>query len=358
MHWRPLLALFALTLVLRATDRPDDRTTEREALAALERELDASAAADTFSGTVIVAKNGVPIFARAYGRADRERGTANELATSFNVGSINKMMTAVAIIRLVQDGRLAVTDTVGKHIPDYPNRAIADHVTIHHLLTHTGGTGDIFEADYEDYRLELKTHDDYLAKFGGRAPVHAPGAEFRYSNYGFVLLGAILERATGKSYYDAVAELVYAPAGMTATTAPRHDERVGATGYTRMRTGELEPNHFILPYRGMAAGGGWSTAGDLLAFANALGRNVLLDENHTKLVTTGKIRTRHGFRYGYGFADFKIGGVRCVGHNGGFPGANGELTICESGYTVAVLANFDPPAASRIAHFVLKRLPR
>jgi CubicO group peptidase (beta-lactamase class C family) len=233
-------------------------------------------AADEFSGTVIVAKHGVPIFAKAYNRADRERGIANTLDTAFNVGSQNKMFTAVAIVRLAQDGKLALTDTVGKYLPDYPNRAIADHVTIHQLLTHTGGTGDIFDADYEDHRLTLRTHDDYVKHFGARAPTHAPGERWEYSNYGFVLLGAIIERVTGKSYYDAIAELVYAPAGMTSTSAPLIDEPIGAIGYTRARTPTLVPNLDSLPYRGTSAGGGWSTAGDLLRFANALVTNELL----------------------------------------------------------------------------------
>jgi CubicO group peptidase (beta-lactamase class C family) len=356
---RSLLCLFAVTVAVyvHGTDR-SKRTTEAEAIAALGQELDRATAADEFSGTVIVAKQGVPIFAKSYNRADRERGVANTLDTPFNVGSMNKMFTAVAIIRLVQDGKLAVTDTVGKYIPDYPNRAIADHVTIHHLLTHTGGTGDIFGPDYDDYRLKLRTHDDYLKHFGARAPIHKPGERWEYSNYGFVLLGAIIERVTGKPYYDAVAELVYAPAGMTATSAPIIDEPIGAIGYTRVRTPELVPNVDILPYRGTSAGGGWSTTRDLLRFANALVGNALLDPAHTELVTTGKVRTRHGFKYAYGFGDMQIDGVRCIGHGGGFPGVNGELLICENGYTIAMLANLDPPAASRMAMFIARRLPK
>lgn len=356
---RSLLCLFAITVVAHVAKlEPPDRTTEAEAIAALERELDRAAACDEFSGTVIIAKNGRPIFAKAYNRADRERGVANTLDTSFNVGSINKMFTAVAIIRLVQDGKLAVTDTVGTYIPDYPNRAIADRVTIHHLLTHTGGTGDIFDDDYEDYRLKLRTHDDYLKYFGNRPPIHEPGERFQYSNYGFVLLGAVIERITGKRYYDAVAELVYAPAGMTSTSAPIIDEPIGAVGYTRFRTFELVPNIDILPYRGTSAGGGWSTTTDLLRFANALLHHDLLDAKHTELVTTGKIETGHGFKYAYGFGDVKLDGVRCIGHGGGFPGVNGELLACENGYTIAMLANLDPPAASRIAMILATRLPK
>jgi len=354
---RSLLCLFAITVALYAYEHRAQRSSEAEALAALERKLDRAVAADEFSGTVVVARCGVPIFERAYNRADRERGVANTFATSFNVGSINKMMTAVVVMRLVQDGRLHLTDTVGKRIPEYPNRAIADTVTIHHLLTHTGGTGDIFDEDWEDYRLTLRTHDDYLKRFGAREPTHAPGARFQYSNYGFVLLGAIIERVTGRSYYDAVAELVYAPAHMTSTSSPIWNEPVGAIGYTRWRSDDWTSNVDVLPYRGMAAGGGWSTSHDLLAFGNAVTNHVLLDAEHTRLMTTGKVTVAIGFKYGYGFGDMKINGVRCIGHGGGFPGANGELLICENGYTIAILANFDPPAASRMAISVARQLP-
>jgi CubicO group peptidase (beta-lactamase class C family) len=355
---RSLLCLFAITIALFAHEHRSRRPSEAEALAALERRLDRATAADEFSGTVVIARCGVPIFERAYNRADRERSVDNTLATSFNVGSINKMMTAVAVMRLVQDGRLRLTDTVGKHVPDYPNRAIADHVTIHHLLTHTGGTGDIFDEDWEDYRLTLRTHDDYLKRFGTRGPTHAPGARFLYSNYGFVLLGAIIERVTGRAYYDAVAELVHAPAHMTSTSSPLWNERAGAIGYTRWRGEGWTSNVDLLPYRGMAAGGGWSTTRDLLAFGNAVTNHVLLDAEHTRLLTTAKVRVGFGVKYGYGFIDMTIDGVRCIGHNGGFPGANGELLICENGYTIAMLANLDPPAASDMAIYVARRLPR
>ena len=355
---RSLLCLFAVTLALTAYNERTKRSTEAEALAALQNDLDRATASDEFSGTVVVAKCGVPIFERAYNLADRERRIPNTLATSFNVGSINKMMTAVAVMRLVQDGRIRLTDTVGHYIPDYPNREIADNVTIEQLLTHTGGTGDIFGDDWESYRLKLRTHDDYVKHFGSRPPTHAPGKRFQYSNYGFVLLGAIIERVTGRTYYEAVADLVYKPAHMTSTSSPIWNEPVGAIGYTKLGSGDWTPNVNFLPYRGMAAGGGWSTTHDLLAFANALTRNELLDPAHTLLMTTGKVRVGIGLKYGYGIGDMTIDGVRCIGHNGGFPGANGELLICESGYTIAMLANFDPPAASRIAMRVVRGLPK
>jgi CubicO group peptidase (beta-lactamase class C family) len=224
------------------------------------------------------------------------------------------------------------------------------------LLTHTGGTGDIFDEDYDEIRLKMRSHDDWVRHFQNRPPRHAPGARFQYSNFGFTILGAIIERVTGTSYYDAVEKYVYAPAGMTHTSSPRYDERVGAIGYTRMRSSTLENNEFILKYRGTSAGGGWSTSRDLLAFANAFTSYRLLDEAHTKLMIAPKVRSL-GMKYGYGIAELVIDGVRCIGHNGGFPGANGELLICDNGYTISILANFDPPAASRMAMFIARRLP-
>ena len=106
-----------------------------------------------------------------------------------------------------------------------------------------------------------------------------------------------------------------------------------------------------------SAGGGDSTVKDLLAFANALTSNKLLDAKHTKFVTTGKVETRGGSKYAYGFDEQIHEGVRCFGHGGGAPGMNGQLTICDNGYTIVVLANLDPPAAGLVERFLRERLP-
>ncbi|MGE5183092.1 MAG: serine hydrolase domain-containing protein [Acidobacteriota bacterium] len=349
---------------LEAIDTPDEfrepRRSEPEALAALRGELDRVVARDRFAGAVLIASRGKPIFAQAYGLADRERRVPNTLATQFRIGSMNKMFTATAVLQLVQAGKLAVREPLGEVVRDYPNAAVASKVTLHHLLTHTGGTGDIFGPEFDAHRLELRTHDDYVKLYGKRDLAFEPGARWDYSNYGFVLLGVVLERATGKSYYDAVHELVYAPAGMTATASEPEEAAVPAraTGYTRRAPTEpWKPNTDTLPYRGTAAGGGYSTVGDLLRFGNALTGHVLLDADHTELLTRGKVDMGPGRKYAYGFGDTTSDGVRCVGHNGGAPGMNGDLEICDSGYTIVVLANLDPPAATRISDFIARRLP-
>jgi CubicO group peptidase (beta-lactamase class C family) len=335
------------------------RLSEADAIAALRAELDKLAAADQFSGTVVIAKLGKPIFAQAYGLADREKKVPNTLETKFRIGSMNKMFTATAIVQLVQDGKLALTDTVGKVRPGYPNANIAAKVTIQHMLTHTGGTGDIFGPDFEKHRLELQTHDDYVKLYGERDLEFEPGLRWEYSNYGFVLLGAIIESVTHDSYYERVEAHIFRPAGMDSTESPPEhtpDAR-RATGYMRGDTGAWVPNTDTLPYRGTSAGGGLSTVMDLVRFSIALQNRTLLDEAHVKLLTTGQVAMPGGDKYAFGFSDSTDDGVRCVGHGGGAPGMNGAFDTCDSGYTIAVLSNLDPPAADRVARFIKKRLP-
>jgi D-alanyl-D-alanine carboxypeptidase len=351
---------FGAQPVPRPADLPIERVTEAELLKALRGDLDRRAAADRFAGTVLVAKNGKPVFTAAYGFADRERKVANRIDTRFKNGSMNKMFTAVATLTLVQAGKLALDDPLDKHLTDYPNRTLASKVTIHHLLTHTGGTGDIFGAQFTARRLELRTHQDYIALHGTRELLFEPGSQWMYSNYGFALLGAVIDKVSGGSYYDYVRDHVYAPAGMTLTGSEPEDQVLPNTaiGYTR-RPGVSgwQSNAETLAYRGMAAGGGYTTVEDLLRFATALTNHRLLNADYTNLLTTGKVRAGAG-QYAYGFSDLPINGVRAVGHSGGAPGQTGDLLILPvSGYIVVVLANMDPPAAQRLSNYIANRLP-
>jgi len=351
-------------LDLRAIPRPAGfaiaRLSERDALAALRAKVEADAAAGKFAGAVLVAKNGQPVFTGAYGMADREKKIPNRLETRFRIGSMNKMFTAVAILQLVEAGKIQLNDPLGKYLTDYPNREVATKVTIHHLLTHTGGTGDFFGPDFDAHRLELRTLQDYVKLYGKRGLEFAPGSRWEYSNYGFLLLGVVVEKVSGENYYDYVRDHVYRPAGMTSTDSLPEDQTVPgrSIGYTRMDSGTWHPNTDTLPYRGTSAGGGYSTVGDLLKFANAVTHYKLLDAHYTELLTTGKVDAQGGFKYAYGFGDRTVGGVRSFGHGGGAPGMNGDLEIYpQSGYVVVVLANLDPPAAQQLAEFIGSRLP-
>jgi len=352
-----------LMAVPRPAAFPIPRLTETQAIVALKALLEKSTAADRFAGAVLLAKNGKTLFSGASGLADRAKKIPNTLDTRFRIGSMNKMFTAVSILQLVEAGKIKLSDPVGKYITNYPNQEIATKVTIHQLLTHTGGTGDIFGPEFDSHRLQLRTLDDYVALYGKRGPQFAPGSRWAYSNYGMLLAGVVIERVTGQSYYAYVQDHVYKPAGMTSSASLPEDYPVPgrSIGYMRSDSGGWTPNTNTLPYRGTSAGGGYSTVGDLVRFANALLSHKLLNASFTELLMTGKVDTGQGpSKYAYGFEDARDkNGNGYVGHGGGAPGMNGDLRIYpKSGYIVAVLANLDPPAAQRISEFLDSRLPQ
>jgi CubicO group peptidase (beta-lactamase class C family) len=348
---------------------PVARLTEAEVVVLLQERLETS----SFAGAVILAKNGEPVLSYASGEADRENGVANTLDTKFRIGSMNKMFTAVSILQLVEDGRIDLDAPIGTYLTDYPNTDLASRVTVRHLLTHSGGTGDIFAPEYFARRLETRTHADYVALFGARDVAFEPGDHFAYSNYGFVLLGAIVEAVTGGSYYDYVDEHIYAPAGMTSSGSFPEDADVPgrSVGYTRQPappppgtapappqpSAEPRPNTDTLPYRGMAAGGGYATVGDLVRFGEALRTGAILSPESLEQATSVQIDAPPA-GYGFGFGVFETDGVKSYGHSGGAPGMRAELRVFpESGYALVYASNTDTAIGSRLMSYVGARLP-
>jgi CubicO group peptidase (beta-lactamase class C family) len=333
------------------------RMTEADAFAALTARADTRLAADEFSGAALVARNGKVVYERAWGLADREADVPNSTETKFRLGSMNKMFTSVATLQLVDAGKLELDEPIGTYMPHYPNDAVRSKVTIRHLLSHTGGTGDFFGAEFDAHRLELREHADYVELFGSRAPRFEPGLRFEYSNYGFVLLGAIIEAVTGRSYYDVVRENVFAPAGMTATDSMPESESVPdrSIGYTRRSpTSPWVSNADSLPWRGTSAGGGYSTVGDLMRFGEGLRSGRLISAESLAEAT----RPQSAEPYGFGLDLRGEGPLRSYGHGGGAPGMNGELRIYpELGYVVVALSNLDPPAASDLVEYFSVRMP-
>ena len=346
-----------LALDIEAVERPADlripRLDQAGAIAALAAQADAAAAEDAFSGVLLVARGDEVLLQRAWGLADRAAGTPVTLDTRFRLGSMNKMFTAVAVLQLVGAGRLSLEGSVGQSLPGYPNADIAK-VTIRQLLTHAGGTGDIFGPAFDQHRLSLKTHDDYVRLYGARGPTHPPGQAHEYSNYGYVLLGAIIERASGLAYEDYVARHVFAPAGMHDTGALPEDVDVPgrARAYTR-KDGAWVDAADTLPYRGTAAGGGYSTAADLLKFARALRAGILLSP-----ASLAEATRRQTPWYGYGFMVGQRHGVAGFGHGGGAEGMNASLGIFPAQDTVVIgLANLDPPSVERLVDYYTARMP-
>lgn len=327
--------------------------------------LDSLGPENKLPGAVLVAKDGKPIASKAAGIANKATGTPNRLDTKFNLGSINKMFTAVAIAQLAQAGRLKFEDTIGLHLPDYPNKAVAEKVTIHQLLTHTSGIGMYSIEAFKAQREKLTTVAAYLPLFVNDPPISAPGEKFQYSNSGYLVLGAIIEKISGQDYHTYVREKIYKPAGMTNTGFYEPGKEIPnlAIGYTRMgpdgRPGEqLTENTDRLEVRGGPAGGGYSTAEDLLKFHVALSGFKLLNREFTGIVTAGKVDAGLIGKYAYGFGDKVVDGRRIVGHNGGWPGvaANFEM-YPELGYTAVVLLNTDPPAMTPIVTRLRQLIP-
>jgi len=334
----------------QVTDNPTSRQSIETSKMEIDSYLEGLATTGEFSGTVLIALGEEPVFQGAYGLADRDLGLSNQIDTKFNLGSMDKMFTAVAVMQLVEQGKLSLDENVGTYLPDYPDPEISASVTIHDLLTHTSGLGSYFDSpDYPDDYDQLRSINDYFSLFDDTSLQFPPGEQFLYSNSGFIVLGMIIEAVTGQSYYDYVWEHIFEPSGMGDTACYELDAGTPnlAVGYTTLDeegndTGQITDNLYALPMRGGSAGGGYSTAPDLLSFRNALLSHRLLDPESTDLVMEGKIRIGDNAQYAYGFFDRVVKGYRVVGHGGGFPGICSMLNMyTELGLTIIILSNTD-----------------
>ncbi len=185
---------------------PADASSERKPAAELAKDLEAKletlAKKGEFSGTALIAKDGKPIWQKAFGLQDREKKIPVNLETRFRIGSMNKMFTAVAIAQLVEAGKLKFDDTLASVLPDYPNQEVAQKITVAQLLTHTSGLGDIFGPAFEEKKDSLREVKDYLQLFVDEPLRFEPGTRWSYSNAGFVVLGLMIEKLSGQSYHD------------------------------------------------------------------------------------------------------------------------------------------------------------
>lgn len=351
---------------------PATLDTTREALAPgglVEGLVDELARQGRFSGVVMGAVDGRPVLARAWGMADRAAGRANRLDTRFNIASAGKMFTTVAVGQLLDEGKLSLDDRLVDHLPDF-RPDFGRTVTIGQLLTHHSGLGSYFASPlWPARRASIRTVADYLELVRDEQPRFAPGERYEYSNSGFVLLGAVIERLTGQDYYDAIQSRVFARAGMTGSGYPSWDDPANdlAAPYTNgcfaRPPGECTPGDWTdarpsAGVRGGPAGGAFSTAPDLNAFVEALKGGKLLSPATLERFKAEQGRmTRQGGpidAYGFGFGRLTIHGRPSWGHNGGTIGAQAQVDVMEDApVTLIVLANQD--GAQRPASSALRR---
>jgi D-alanyl-D-alanine carboxypeptidase len=314
---------------------PEPKADETEFIATVRSFLEDRTKADEFSGVVLVTKDARILFHEAYGNADRDKKIPNKKDTKFNLGSINKSFTRVAIYQLARQGKLSLDDPIKTFLPDYPNPQAAEKVTVRHLLNMTSGIGDFFGSRYDATPKEkIRSLKDYLPLFADLPLEFEPGTQNKYSNGGYIVLGLIIEKVSGLDYYAYVKDRIFKPCGMLDTDAFPRDANTPnlAKGYTREGASGTARvlNHATLPGRGSSAGGGYSTAEDMLRYVQALKDKKLF------LPDAGA---------GLGIA-------------GGAPGINSVVEWDPRiGYAVIVLTNFDPPTAVSTARQIVSWLP-
>jgi D-alanyl-D-alanine carboxypeptidase len=295
---------------------------------------------ENFSGAILIAKDFIPFASKATGYADRARGAPNATITPFNIASVTKVFTAVAIGQLVDQGKVSLDDPLSKYLPTYPKPA-ADQITIAMLVGQTAGTGDYLnDPGYLRVRDSFESLSDLIAAVNTDVPAGTvPGKTFAFSSTGYLLLGAVIEKASGRDFYDYMDNEVFAKAGVASgflhNTEAERSDRGFALGYKP----DDSDNWSDLPARGTPATGAYATAPDLLSFHKALATGALVTPETLKRLVL--LPQTPGLTSGV-FAGDDVG-------------ASAVFAMTPSGYTVIVLANLGG-AAGPVADRILKLL--
>lgn len=293
---------------------------------------------ELFSGVVLLARDGHPIFQKACGPANRMCGLSNRMETRFATASITKMFTAVAVLQMIESGRLN-WDTAAVDYLGLQNAAIPRGVTVSQLLTHTSGIADYMDDEnpigFENlWKTIGPCASDSLGKllpfFMDEGPVQPPGAGFDYNNAGYILLGLMLEKAAGIPYCDVIRKQIFLKAGMNHSDfiPLNHVAADLAEGYIPIRDGEnflmgWERNIYSLPAYGLPDGGAYCTAWDLVHFMRALRNGILLNRYFTGCILEPHVTVDKNWKYGYGiWFDIEEGALLRYGHTGEDPGVS------------------------------------
>ncbi len=298
-----------------------------------------------FSGAVLVAKGGKVVLSKGYGMANYELDVANVAQTKFRLGSITKQFTAMAIMQLQEKGLLNVDDPITKYFPDYK---IAEKITIHHLLSHTSGVHNFTnDPEYMQTMMMASPVEKTIARFKDKPLDFAPGEKWNYSNSGYVLLGAIIEKVSGKSYETYLKENIFQPLNMINTGYDHTDVLLKnrAAGYEMGKAGMVNASYLdmSIPY---AAGALYSTVEDLYLWDRAL-----YTEKLVKKATLEKMFTpvKNDYGYGWGIKDQKS--HKRISHGGGINGFGTQINRYVNDDTcVIVLSNLVPSPAGKIAN--------
>lgn len=308
-----------------------------------------SAEADEFSGSVLVARDGEILLDKGYGFANREWLVPNEGDTKFRLGSITKQFTAVAIMILNERGLVDLDAPVKTWLPDAP--AAWDQVTVRRLLAHTAGVPNFTSfPDFQAQKTLPVTVGGLIARFRDHPLDFQPGEDRKYSNSGYVLLTAVIEKASGQSYADFLAESLFRPLGMSDTGYDRNAEILPrrASGYAPGPGGVVNADYWDMSIP-QGAGGLYSTTHDLLKWEQGLFGGRLLRPASLTLLTT-PVRDQ----YAFGVFAVEAEGNRTIAHSGGLDGFNTYMAYDPARrLTVVVLGNLNGPAPDSLGAALL-----
>ena len=293
-----------------------------------------------FSGTVLVAQDDRILYAGAFGQANRDFQVPNTLQTKFNIGSITKTFTALAIVQLMEQGKIKTEDALARYLPDCPV-AEKNEITIHQLLTHTSGLYDFGNDDVIFETLFKRGTDDLIPYAYGKGLVFRPGTDVGYSSGGYVLLGAVIEKVSGMPFSRYVSEYILKPARMNDSGLLQAEDVSPnkATGYKQLDRGKYG-DRTLWHFPGSSCGGLYVTAEDLFRYVRALLDKKLLSAESLSLLMSPKTKEADQGRAAYAWWVNTIGGQEAVGHTGGTPGFSSSLYIFPGlGYTAIVLSN-------------------
>lgn len=318
-------------------------------VARMDEVIEAEVASDGFMGSALVAKDGSILLDEGYGSANLSWDIPNASDTKFRIGSVTKQFTGVSILLLMEQGKLSLDDPIKKHYPDAP--AAWDGITLRHLLHHTSGIPSFTGLDeFTTFKFLPMTLDEEIGKFRDLPLEFAPGEKFNYSNSGYVLLGAVIERASGQSYGEFVKANIFDPLGMENTGMDSNSAIIPrkATGYAPGKDGIVRAEYvnMDIPH---GAGALYSTTGDLLKWQRGLfGGKLLKPDSLTEYLTPALSK------YALGVVVDEDDGGRLYSHSGGIEGFNSWLAYDpDRKITVAVLANLNGPAANKIGKQLL-----
>jgi CubicO group peptidase (beta-lactamase class C family) len=298
-----------------------------------------------FSGSILIAQNGEVLVSKGYGMANYEHDVPNTPQTKFRLGSITKQFTSMAIMQLQEKGLLNVNDPIIKLIPDYPE--VGEKITIHHLLTHTSGIPNFTSfPDYVKTMMIPSPVEKTVERFKDKPLEFEPGEKYSYSNSGYVLLGYIIEKVTGKSYEEYIEENIFKPLNMKDTgydhyiTLLKHR----ATGYDLTDDGPVNADYIdmTIPH---AAGALYSTVEDLYTWDRALYTEKLVSKS-----SLDKIFTPFKNNYGYGWGITTLFNRTCTRHGGGINGFRSDIIrFVDNDACVVVLSNIEGAPVNRIS---------